>query len=221
MSSLPIYQPVAEVEVSWKSKCFRGAERFVAVVLIISLSLVLFAIWTAILLLSRRSPIIAHKRVGQDASELWVLKFRTMWGRGVRFSLRNALTVEYIDDQVGPFRKSPNDLRVRNRFAQFCRRHSLDELPQIVNVLMGQMSFVGPRPVTSAEVTRIYGSYADEILSVRPGISGLWQISGRNRLSMAERRRLDLECVRQRSPKMYLRVLTRTLPEVFTGASAW
>jgi lipopolysaccharide/colanic/teichoic acid biosynthesis glycosyltransferase len=97
----------------------------------------------------------------------------------------------------------------------------LDELPQLFNVLLGEMSFVGPRPVTSSEIPQIYGPDAEEILSVKPGLSGLWQISGRNRLSNSERRRFDLQCVRTRSARMYLRILTRTLPEVFTGENTW
>jgi lipopolysaccharide/colanic/teichoic acid biosynthesis glycosyltransferase len=144
-----------------------------------------------------------------------------MWGCSGRLRLRDAFSVQYIDDQIGPFRKSPDDSRIRGRFGRFCRRHSLDELPQLVNVLSGEMSLVGPRPVTRAEIVQIYGPKADEVLCVKPGLSGLWQISGRNRLSSAERCRLDLECVRKRSARMYFRVLLRTLPELFTGESAW
>jgi lipopolysaccharide/colanic/teichoic acid biosynthesis glycosyltransferase len=144
-----------------------------------------------------------------------------MWSCRSRLRLRDALAVEYIDDQVGPSRKSPQDPRVWSRFAGFCRRHSLDELPQLVNVLTGEMSLVGPRPVIPAEIDQIYGAKAGEVLSVKPGLSGLWQVSGRNRLSTAERCRLDLECVRQRSLRMYCSVMMRTLPEIFTGESAW
>lgn len=221
MSSFPICQQVSGGEVNWKRKWSTAVERSAAAIIIIIGSPILLAIWTAILVLSGRSPFIAHRRVGQDGSELWVFKFRTMWSRRTRLCLRDVLSVEFIDDQAGPPRKCRDDSRVRSRFAQFCRRHSLDELPQLVNVLTGQMSFVGPRPVTSPEIIRIYGSDAEEILSAKPGLSGLWQISGRNRLSLSERHRLDLECVRMRSPKMYLRVLTKTLPELFTGEGAW
>jgi exopolysaccharide production protein ExoY len=214
MSSVPI-------KVSWRRICFTAAERFAAAILIAVLSPLLLAIWIAILLLSARPALIAHKRIGQNGSELWVFKFRTMWACRGRLRLRDAFSVEYIDDQTGPFRKSPDDLRVSGRFGRFCRRHSLDELPQLVNVLSGEMSLVGPRPVTPAEIVLIYGSKAEEVLRVKPGLSGLWQISGRNRLSAEERCRLDLECVRKRSVRMYFRILMRTLPELFTGESAW
>jgi exopolysaccharide production protein ExoY len=210
----------------WKRYCFAVGERFIAAVLVVMLSPVLLAVWITILLLSARPPLIAHKRVGQNGTAFWVFKFRTMWAYRARFRPRNAVSVEhiaveYVDDQLGPSRKNPQDPRVSSRFARFCRRHSLDELPQLANVLFGEMSLVGPRPVTEAEIAQIYGSTAEEVLSVKPGLSGLWQVSGRNRLSIAERCRLDLECVRQRSTSMYIRVLMRTLPELFMGENGW
>jgi len=110
---------------------------------------------------------------------------------------------------------------VSNWFARFCRRHSIDELPQLWHVIRGEMSLVGPRPVTDTEMRRYYDSDAMEVLQVKPGIAGLWQTSGRNRLTYAERRALDLEFVRHRSPRMYLRILLRTLPEVWSGSNSW
>ena len=185
------------------------------------LSPILFILWAAILVLSGKPPLIAHKRVGQHGSELWALKFRTMWGDRGRLRPRDALLVELIDDESGPLQKKRHDPRVQSRFARFCRKHSLDELPQLLNVAAGQMSLVGPRPVTPAEVAEIYGPKAEEVLSAKPGLSGLWQTSGRNRLSTAERCRLDLEWVHKRSVGLYFRILLRTLPELLTGDSAW
>lgn len=221
MSSFLVCQPASYIRSNWKRNCFAVGERVTAAVLLMILSPVLLAVWIAILLLSARPPLIAHRRVGQNGTALWVFKFRTMWAGRIRFRLRNAISVEYIDDQLGPSRKGPRDPRVWSRFARFCRRHSLDELPQLANVLFGEMSLVGPRPVTQAEIAEIYGSTAEEVLSVKPGLSGLWQISGRNRLSTTERCRLDLECARRRSMKMYIRVLMRTLPELLTGENTW
>jgi lipopolysaccharide/colanic/teichoic acid biosynthesis glycosyltransferase len=117
--------------------------------------------------------------------------------------------------------KSARDLRVASRFARFCRRHSLDELPQLVHVVLGQMSFVGPRPVTLAELEQIYGTRVAEILLAKPGLSGLWQISGRSRLTASQRRSLDLECARRHSVKVYFSVLIGTVREVFIGTDAW
>ena len=80
---------------------------------------------------------------------------------------------------------------------------------------------VGPRPVTERELNRYYGVHAAEVLQVKPGLAGLWQISGRNRLSYPERCRLDLRMVRERYISLYLAILLRTVPEVFRGENSW
>jgi lipopolysaccharide/colanic/teichoic acid biosynthesis glycosyltransferase len=90
------------------------------------------------------------------------------------------------------------------------RRSSLDELPQFVNVLRGEMSVVGPRPIVSQELPR-YGKRMEEVLAVRPGLTGLWQVSGRNNLSYRKRVQLDLHYARYRSLKMDMRILWRTI----------
>lgn len=129
--------------------------------------------------------------------------------------------VEYIDDEAGPLRKDSADPRVPNAFARFCRRHSLDEVPQLLHIIRGEMSFIGPRPLTARELRLYYGDDAWEILNVKPGIAGLWQVSGRNRLTYAQRRSYDLKLVRERSFKMYLRIAMRTVVEVCSGANTW
>ncbi len=197
-------------------------ERLLAILLLVLLSPLLVAIAIAILVLSGRSPLIAHRRVGRFGADLWVLKFRTMWPHRTAVApLRTLLTVERIADDSGPDLKGPGDLRVVSRFARFCRKHSLDELPQLAHVATGDMALVGPRPVTRAEVERVFGPHAVEILRVKPGITGMWQVSGRNRLSDEERRRLDLECARRRSLRAYAGILIRTLPEMLNGANTW
>jgi lipopolysaccharide/colanic/teichoic acid biosynthesis glycosyltransferase len=175
----------------------------------------------AVSLLSGSTPLIAHRRVGWRGNDLWMLKLRTMWGGGQTGARRRTRWIEYVEDEAGPLSKREVDPRVTNPFARFCRRHSIDELPQLWHVIRGEMSLVGPRPVTSAELREHYGTDAEELLRVRPGLAGLWQISGRNRLSYAERRELDLQLVRRRSLRMYVRVLVRTVPEVLRGANSW
>jgi lipopolysaccharide/colanic/teichoic acid biosynthesis glycosyltransferase len=188
-----------------------GALLLVLSPLLLSLALILFA-------LSRRAPLIAHRRVGQYGRELWVWKLRTMWdGRAPE----HTRLVEYIADDEGPGLKSPDDQRVGHEFAAFCRRHSLDEFPQLLNVMKGEMSLVGPRPVTRRELLELYGPAAVEILRVKPGLTGLWQVSGRNRLSAGERTRLDLELARQRSKSLYFSILRRTIPELVGGKNTW
>ena len=168
---------------------------------------------------SGSSPFIAHRRVGRDGSPLWVLKLRTMWGHSA--AAKTAGAVEYINDVEGPERKEENDPRVPGPFPQFLRRHSIDELPQFWHVLTGEMSLVGPRPLTDRELRKYYGVHADEVLRVKPGLAGLWQISGRNRLTYAERCQLDLEFVRNRTLGMYASILLRTVPEVLRGQNSW
>ena len=154
---------------------------------------VLIIVAIAITALARRSPLIRHTRVGWRGKTLALWKFRTMWGAG---------EAVYFDPTV----KSADDPRVTSRFAAWCRRRSIDELPQLLHVLRGEMSFVGPRPITRLEIDRFYGDCAEEILSVRPGLTGLWQLMGRNRLSYAKRRKLDLMFVRRASAGLYFSI---------------
>lgn len=105
--------------------------------------------------------------------------------------------------------KLKNDPRI-TRLGKFLRRSSLDELPQFINVLRGQMSVVGPRPIVKAELSR-YGYNMNEVLAVRPGMTGLWQVSGRNNLSYRQRVRLDLRYSRTRHFAMDLKIVLKTV----------
>ncbi len=170
--------------------------------------------------LSGMSPLIAHRRLGLGGRTLWVLKFRTMWRPGDP-PARRFTVLEYIVDESGPREKDVRDHRVSSRFARFCRRHSIDELPQLLQVMRGEMSLVGPRPITDGEWESYYRSQAAEVLNVKPGLSGLWQIMGRSHLNYEQRRDLDLALVRSRSLKLYFRILLWTLPEIWSGRNAW
>ena len=194
-----------------------GCERAAAALLLLLALPLLLVCAAAIRVLSGRSPFIAHRRVGWRGSELWMLKLRTMWD--AEAAPTQTGWVERICDEGGPSQKHPADPRVAHAFARFCRRHSLDELPQLLHVVRGEMSLVGPRPLTAREIREHYSSAATELLSLKPGIAGLWQTSGRNRLTYDERRRLDLEFVRTRSLAMYGRILLRTVPEVWRGGN--
>lgn len=195
-------------------------ERLAALCGLIALAPFMLIVATATVVLSRTSPLIAHRRLGLGGSPFWVLKFRTMWRRGSRPAGRFAL-VEYIVDESGPREKGVRDHRICSRFARFCRRHSIDELPQLLHVVRGEMSLVGPRPITDAEWNLHYRSHAAEVLDVKPGLSGLWQIGGRSRLTYEQRRDLDLALVRNLSLKLYFQILLWTLPEIWNGRDAW
>jgi lipopolysaccharide/colanic/teichoic acid biosynthesis glycosyltransferase len=111
--------------------------------------------------------------------------------------------------------KLERDPRV-TRLGQFLRNSSLDELPQLFNVLNGDMSLVGPRPIVEAELAR-YGRFAAFYLSVKPGLTGLWQVTGRNHTSYRRRVATDVAYVRSKSIMLDCRILLATIPAVLTG----
>jgi exopolysaccharide production protein ExoY len=169
---------------------------------------------------SRRSPFVAHLRVGQNRAPFWMLKLRTMWSAGPVLPGERGW-IERIVAEPDEDGKDPCDARVSNRFAAFCRRHSVDELPQLWHVFRGAMSLVGPRPLTRGEVDRYYGAHAGELLSRKPGLTGLWQVSGRSSVRFPERTALDLKLVRTLTPAVYVKLLFRTIPALIHGRGAW
>jgi exopolysaccharide production protein ExoY len=195
-------------------------ERAVAVAALVVMSPALAVVAGAILALSGRSPLVAHLRAGRFGIPFWTLKFRTMWTGRAPGGWR-AWPVEYVVDEWVEGVKPTDDPRVTSAFARFCRRYSIDELPQLWNVARGEMSLVGPRPLIEHEIRAYYGADAAEVLLARPGITGLWQVMGRSRLGYEQRRRLDLRLVRNRSLGLYLSILWRTLPVVLGGKDGW
>ena len=196
--------------------CYALEGVLAAVALIVLAPLLLL---TGIILfsLSRRGPLITHERVGRYGQPFRMLKFRTMWSARPRRG--SPFAVEAVSGSV-PGCKAIPDGRVTSRFAAFCRRFSVDELPQLIHVVRGEMSLVGPRPLTAAELEAYYGTDTSEVLQLRPGLTGLWQVMGRNRLTYAQRRRLDLLLARRASAGLYLRILLLSIPRVLTGAGA-
>ena len=194
--------------------CIEPLAAAIALVLLSPL-IVTLAIITAIL--SRRSPLIVHNRVGWRGAHLAMLKFRTMWTDDE--SPGELVLIEDVSGCV-PVAKDDADPRVTSRFAAFCRRSSLDELPQLYHVMRGEMSLVGPRPITLAELETHYGDSAAEVVSLRPGLTGLWQVNGRNELTYEERKELDLRLVREVSLALYFGILLRSVPRVVSGSGA-
>jgi exopolysaccharide production protein ExoY len=181
---------------------------------------VIVASGAAISWLSGQSPFIAHLRVGEGGRLFWMWKLRTMWAPQSSGKNKRAW-VEYIVAEPASDHKDPQDRRVTSGFARFLRRHSIDEIPQLWHVARGEMSLVGPRPLTRTELTRHYGARAPEVLSVKPGVTGLWQTRGRNTIKFPERAAMDLEMVAQRTTWTYLSILLRTVPALFHGRGAW
>lgn len=168
-----------------------------------------------VLFLSRRSPFVAHRRIGQYGRSFWMWKLRTMWGKDK--SPTKLAIVEFIQQREIPASKRLPDERVTSRFAAFCRRHSIDELPQLAHVMSGTMLMIGPRPLTTGELEEHYGEAAAEVLSVKPGLTGLWQVRGRNRLTYRQRKRYDLFFVRRPTARLRLWILWRTVYAVLSG----
>ena len=150
-----------------------------------------------------------QKRVGRNYREFGCIKFRTMY-KDADDLLPNLL------EKYPLMRKEfEKDFKLRQdpritKLGRFLRRSSLDELPQFFNVLKGEMSVVGPRPIVINEITK-YSLFMDEVISVRPGLTGLWQVSGRNNLSYKKRVELDLFYARNRNFLLDLEIIILTL----------
>jgi len=207
------------VPAAWAAVTF--AERIAAAALLVMLSPVLAVTGIVIWLLSRRPPLVAHARVGQGGAPIWVLKFRSMWSRSAVRGGRPAGFVERLKTEPVPELKNPMDPRITSPFAAFCRKFSIDELPQLWHVAEGRMSLVGPRPMTADELAEHYGPDAGKVLAVKPGLTGLWQVRGRSSLTHRRRRKLDLFLVRRMSVRLYVAILFATIPRVLAGKDAW
>jgi len=159
-------------------------------------------------------PIVfRQQRTGRDGQRFWMYKFRTM----VRDAEAMKASLAHLNILPPPDFKIPNDPRI-TRIGGFLRKTSLDELPQILNVIRGEMSIVGPRPTSFAAST--YDLWHSERLEVVPGITGLWQIKGRGTMTFDERLRLDIEYIERRSTMLDLRLIAETALAVFKGSGA-
>ena len=193
--------------------------------LLIILSPLLAAIAIAIRLDSEGSPIFRQRRYGRGLREFTIVKFRTM-RRDITPDPHRTYVLGVINGNGSggtaaddsSLKKLPNDQRI-TRVGGFLRRFSLDELPQLWNVLRGDMTLVGPRPPIPYEVDFYPPRWLDR-LSIKPGLTGLWQVSGRNELDYAEMVELDLEYVSRRSLWLNLTILARTASVVLTGRGA-
>jgi lipopolysaccharide/colanic/teichoic acid biosynthesis glycosyltransferase len=189
-----------------------------SIILVFALPLLGF-LMLVIRLTSRGSPLFTHVRVGRNGELFGCYKLRTMV---VDADKQLASLLASRPDLAKEFAESfklREDPRV-TRVGRFLRRTSLDELPQLFNVIRGEMSLVGPRPMTPAETTR-YGFAVAEMLSVRPGMTGPWQISGRNDLRCDERVDLDLAFVRHHTTVSNLVIIARTARQVVRPQGAY
>jgi exopolysaccharide production protein ExoY len=204
------------------SRSAAAGKRIVDVLGAIVLGLVFLPLIVTILFLMRKSGgtvIYRHRRVGRGGQMFSCLKFRTMVPNADQV-LRNLLEsdpdlrAEWIRDH-----KLRHDPRV-TRLGRFLRRTSLDELPQLLNVLRGEMSLVGPRPVVREELLR-YGRNVGTYLAAKPGITGLWQVTGRNDTDYRRRVVLDTYYVRNQNLLLDLYILAKTTGVVLGGSGAY
>ena len=181
---------------------------FSFILLILGAPLIIFI--SLLIKFSSRGPIFyKQKRIGKNKKNFKCIKFRTMFPESEdilqnMLSKNEELRIEYQKDF-----KLKNDPRI-TPIGKLLRKSSLDEIPQFLNVLRGEMSIVGPRPIVKKEVSK-YGDKFKKVSSVRPGITGLWQVSGRNNLSYKKRIELDSIYIKEVSLLMDLRIIIRTI----------
>ena len=174
----------------------------------------------AVRLEDRGPAVFRQERVGRDGRRFTLLKFRTMFRGGDDRRLRELIARELRGEDTSEdgSTKLGNDRRV-TRIGAFLRRTSLDELPQLINVLRGEMTLVGPRPCLDWEAEMFPPEFTPRF-SVTPGLTGLWQVSGRSTLGTLEMLALDVRYVRIRSLRTDLGILLRTLPAMLGGGGA-
>ena len=191
-------------------------DRIVAALGLVLLALPMLALAALILIDSRGSVLCRQVRVGRRGALFTMYKFRSM-ADGAE-DLQEELA-SITGQEKSPLFKLRQDPRV-TRVGSFLRRSSLDELPQLINVLRGEMSLVGPRPPFPREVER-YETWQLARLEAVPGMTGLWQVSGRSELPFEDMVRLDLEYIDHWSLGLDCKILLRTVPAVFGGHGAF
>ncbi len=185
------------------------------------LSLPLIALIALLIKISSPGPVIyGQQRIGFRGSRFRAWKFRTMVIDADKVLDEYLAADPRLREEWEKNHKLQKDPRVTTKIGRWLRRTSLDELPQLWNVLLGEMSLVGPRPIVKAEISK-YGESFDLYTKVLPGITGLWQVSGRNNTTYTERVRLDSYYVRNWSPWMDLYILARTVNVVLRGKGAY
>ena len=189
-------------------------------IILSSIALVIFSPIFLLLILiikldSKGPALFGHKRIGKNGREISVYKFRSM--------VINAQEVleNFTPEQKAEFEKNfklENDPRI-TKVGSFLRKTSLDELPQLVNILKGDMSIVGPRPIVKAEIKK-YGEFASKLFSVTPGLTGYWQANGRSDTTYEERVQMDMFYIDNRSLALDIKIIFQTVASVIKKEGA-
>ena len=167
-----------------------------------------------------KGPILfAHARIGKDGAAFKVLKFRSMCVDG------DVVLAEFLKGNEDARAEWNKDHKLRNdprvsRLGSILRKSSVDELPQLINVIKGEMSIVGPRPITREEVEK-YGALFTSYCSVRPGLTGIWQVSGRNDISYQRRVEMDALYARKKSVLLDIKLIIATIPALLSRRGSY
>ena len=201
---------------SWQLIMKRVIDILGSVALLVALAPLFALVMLLIRLESQGSIFFAQERIGLNKRRFRMLKFRTMVDGADR--LQHML--EGLNEADGPVFKIKKDPRI-TRVGKILRRFSIDEFPQLINVLLGDMSLVGPRPLPVRDVERIDIRWQKRRFSIKPGLTCLWQVSGRSDIGFNEWVRLDLDYIDRWSLGLDLLILLKTIPAVFKGPGAY
>lgn len=200
----------------WQLVAKRLIDILVSTALLFALLPILAAVALVVKLDSPGPVFFAQERVGFNKRRFRILKFRTMMDG----SDQRQQMLEHLNEAEGPVFKIKNDPRI-TRMGRFLRRFSIDELPQLFNVLKGDMSLVGPRPLPVRDVDRIDLQWHKRRFSIKPGITCLWQVNGRSKIGFNEWVRMDLDYIDKWSLGLDIKILMKTIPAVLRGPGAY
>jgi len=201
--------------ITWRTEVKRLMDVIVSTMLLTLLSPLLLLVALLIKFDSAGPVLFIQERVGFNKRRFRMLKFRTM-----RPDAEARMTeIEHLNEKSGPIFKIRNDPRI-TRIGKWLRRTSIDELPQLINVLLGDMSIVGPRPLSIRDTLRMEEAWQKRRFSVKPGLTCLWQVSGRSNLSFEEWMQLDLEYIDSWSLTFDGLILLRTIPAILLARGA-
>ncbi|WP_112436876.1 sugar transferase [Rhizobium sp. AN80A] len=196
-----------------------GIDATIAVVGLVVLAPMIAMLVVVLLVLQGQPIFIAHRRIGRHGIMFPCLKFRTMVKNADEVLHRHLAANPSLNAEWNATRKLRDDPRV-TPLGALMRKSSIDEIPQLLNVIRGQMSLVGPRPIVAGEA-ELYGIHYADYIQVRPGVTGLWQVSGRSDTSYSERVQLDVRYVAEQTVLGDLTIMLKTVPAVLRSRGSY
>ena len=216
LQGVPVMTIQSGPQDSWQLVAKRLIDLLGSAALLIALAPLLALVAILIRFDSPGPVFFTQERVGLNKRRFRILKFRTMTDG----SDQQQDSLEHLNEAEGPVFKIRNDPRV-TRLGRLLRRFSIDEFPQLINVLKGDMSLVGPRPLPIRDVSRIDHQWHKRRFSIKPGITCLWQVNGRSNIGFNDWVRMDLDYIDKWSLALDLLILVKTIPAVFRGPGAY